>query len=83
MPGLLALERVNLVVLPDDHLLPVQDIICWTDLSSPNNILGRRSQSVSTGGLRQNGQTRPKGALKDIELACETWPAKRGWIRPH
>lgn len=52
-------------------------------LSSPNNILGRRSQSVLTGRLRQNGQTRPKGALKDVELACEPWPAKRGWIRPH
>lgn len=45
--------------------------------------LGRRSQSGSTGRLRQNGQTRPKGALKDVELACEPWPAKRGWIRPH
>lgn len=70
----LTLQRVSLVIFPDDQLLPVQDIICCTDLSGPNNILGHRSQSGSTGRLRQNEQTRPKGALKDVELACEPWP---------
>lgn len=71
----LTLEPVSLVIFPDDQLLPVQDIICWIDLSGPNNILRHRSQSGSTGRPRQNGQKRPKGALKDVELACEPWPA--------
>lgn len=56
----------------------LQDIICWTDLSSTNKILDRRTRSVSTGRLGQNGQTRPRGALKDVKLACEPWPVRRG-----
>lgn len=50
----LTLERVSLVIFPDDQLLPVQHIICRTDLSGPNNVLGHRSQSGSTGRLGQN-----------------------------
>lgn len=64
-----------MVICPDDHLLRVQGIICWTDLSSPNNVPGRGTQSGSTGMLTQNGQTRPKAALHGVELTCEPWTA--------
>lgn len=56
----LTLEPVSLVIFPDDQLLPVQDIICWTDLSGPNNILRHRSQSDQRAGPGRMDRSVPR-----------------------